>query len=210
MRNVLTKTFTHKLAACVAAFIMLLAFAVIAPANAFAEQGEDDTTPENEVNETQVPDSSFLYDTSIDDLASANSYYDGQTVQVIGEAVGDRIIEKLDSSYCWITLASQKTTSSQTTSVVSVYMSMASSQLIDTYGAYNCQGTKLQVRGTFNLACSEHQGVSDIHAEAVSLVQKGAVQHDEFSINAIIPGVVLVLVSFVIMGISRVIRESRR
>ena len=209
MKDMLEKTFTSKITACIAAF-MLLAFAVLAPANAFAEQGEDDTTPENEVNETQVPDSSFLYDTSIDDLASANSYYDGQTVQVIGEVVGDRIVEKLDSSYCWITLASQKTTSSQTTSVVSVYMSMTSSHLIDTYGAYNAQGTKLQVRGTFNLACSEHQGVSDIHAEAVSLVQKGAVQHDGFSINALIPGVVLVLVSFVIMGISRVIRERGR
>ena len=64
----------------------------------FAYADEPQKTPEeilssedNAVNQTQVPDSSFLYDTSIDELAEADSYFDGQTVQVVGEVVGDRI-----------------------------------------------------------------------------------------------------------------------
>ena len=35
---------------------------------------------ENLINIQQLPDSSFIYDTSLEDLAGADSYYDGQTV----------------------------------------------------------------------------------------------------------------------------------
>ena len=59
---------------------------------------------DNAVNTQQLPDSSFIYDTSIGDLARADSYFDNQTVQVVGEAVGDAIRSGLDGRHRWITL----------------------------------------------------------------------------------------------------------
>ena len=67
--------------ACIGACLcaVTLAFACLPLAPAYAE--DDD----NVVDEQQLPDSSFVYDTSIMALAGANSSFDNQTVQVVGE-----------------------------------------------------------------------------------------------------------------------------
>ncbi len=145
-----------------------LAFACAAPATAFAEEEEAKST--NSVYVNQLSDSSFLYQTSIADLAKADSYYEGQTVLVQGEAVGDRINDELQPENCWITLEEMD---SANPAVVSVFMSMEQSGVIDEYGRYGVQGTTLQVRGIFHLECGDHQGMSDIHVEEVSAVAAG-------------------------------------
>lgn len=134
------------------------------------KQGSDDgESLSNKVYVNQLSDSSFLYETSIADLAEADSYYEGQTVLVKGEVVGDRVNDEFRKNNCWITLQDSETSPS----VVSVFMTMDQSSIIDTYGQYGTVGTQLQVRGTFHLECAEHQGLSDIHAEEVSAIQKG-------------------------------------
>ena len=125
----------------------------------------------NIVNVNQMPDSSFLYNTDIADLAGAESFHDTQTVQVTGEVVGDHINDELDSNLCWITLQSTK---ADDYSLVSVLMTNEQAKLIENYGNYNTDGTILQVRGTFYLSCSEHQGLSDIHAKEVTVVKQGS------------------------------------
>ena len=183
----------------------------------FAYADEPQKTPEeilssedNAVNQTQVPDSSFLYDTSIDELAGADSYFDGQTVQVVGEVVGDRITGDAADDYCWIVLASPSTQSSPVTANVSVYMSRASSEMIDTFGAYGTTGTRLQVRGVFNLVCNEHQGISDIHASAVSLVSRGSTHSEKFDIMGFMPGIGMLSLAGAIYVLFRVMRERGR
>ena len=59
---------------------------------------------ENRLNPMQLPDSSFIYDATISSLEKADSYMDAQTVQVVGEAVGDRVMSEVTPAYCWITL----------------------------------------------------------------------------------------------------------
>ena len=121
---------------------------------------EDDSLS-NEVYVNQLSDSSFLYETSIADLAEADSYYEGQTVLVKGEVVGDRVNDEFREN------------NEASPSVVAVFMTKEQSSIIDTYGQYGTVGTQLQVRGTFHLECAEHQGMSDIHAEEVAALQKG-------------------------------------
>ena len=139
-----------------------LAFALALPAFACPQAAFADEPAEgdNAVNVTQLPDSSFIYDTSITDLSTADTYYDKQTVQVTGEVVGDRITAG-DGRHCWLQLASPSDSST-----VSVYLTNESADKVDTYGAYGRKGTTLQVRGTFNLACPDHDGASDLHAQA--------------------------------------------
>lgn len=165
-----------------------------------------DASPENMVNPQQLPDSSFIYDTSISDLESADTYLDKQTVQITGEVVGDRIWAEFDTDHCWILM--QAIDGSHAS--VSVFMPTAESEVIDTYGAYGKKGTVLQVRGTFNLACSEHEGLSDLHASQVTFVSKGEVTPDEFDMASMVPGIVLVAIGLVLVAVFYRLRESQR
>ncbi len=163
--------------------------------------------PDNKLNVSQLPDSSFIYDITIKELASADSYMDGQTVQVTGEVVGDRILPELDSSDCWVMLQSS---GEGDDSEVAVYMPLTASESIDTYGAYGKRGTTLQVRGTFNLACKDHQGASDLHSESVAVVARGSVEEMEFNYMRLVPGLVLLLIGSLLLIAFDIMRERQR
>ena len=188
------------MAAAALAFVLALpAFAC--PQAAFADEPAEG---DNAVNVAQLPDSSFIYDTSITDLSTADTYYDKQTVQVTGEVVGDRITAG-DGRHCWLQLASPSDSST-----VSVYLTNESADKVDTYGAYGRKGTTLQVRGTFNLACPDHDGASDLHAQVVTVTEKGKATPDEFDINAFVPGAVTVMIGLAMMVVFYLLRERQR
>ena len=161
---------------------------------------------QNLLNPTQLPDSSFIYDASIIDLQNADSYMEGQTVQVTGEVIGDRIEDDLRPDYCWITLQANDGTYAE----VAVYLPKSLSAVIDTYGAYGKRGTTLQVRGTFSMACTDHDGVTGIHADHASLVSRGAVSMPEFSIGRFLPGLILVIIGSALTIWYRYLSERRR
>ena len=181
---------------------------------------------DNAVNTQQLPDSSFIYDTSIGDLARADSYFDNQTVQVVGEAVGDAIRSGLDGRHRWITLSAEGDSST-----ISVYMTseqaakvdtfgrygaqgttlqVEQAAKVDTFGRYGAQGTTLQVRGTFYLVCPDHDGISDLHAEVVTVVSRGEEAPDEFDASAFVPGIATVAVGLVLLGVFYWLRERQR
>lgn len=190
---------------CVAAIVPRIGDGPAAPAESSAPApGESD--PANRVDPQQTPDSSFLYDTSISNLMSADAYMDGQTVQVVGEVVGDCIRAEDNPDYCWIALQSPTSPND----VVMVYLSRTLTQNIDTYGSYGKRGTTLQVRGTFNLACDDHEGLTNLHADHASVVRKGAVSADPFQLQDFIPGAVLILLAAGLFFIFWRIRESNR
>lgn len=170
------------------------------------EQTQEDELAPNKVNPMQLPDSSFIYDVSIEELAEADSYMNGQTVQVTGEVVGDRILAEGDPKYCWITLQSTANSDDE----IAIYMPVSSSKVIDTYGAYGKHGTTLQVRGVYNLTCTDHQGASEIHSQHVTLVSRGAVENSEFSIRQLLPGILLLIAGCLIMLMFNYLRERQR
>lgn len=160
----------------------------------------------NEVNDGQVSDTSFLYDAAIADLAGADSYYNGQTVQVRGEAVGEAIrMSGGPSDMVWVTLADVASNSS-----VSVVMRQEDAAKIDTYGAYGKTGSWVRVQGVFNLACSEHEGESDIHATSVVVEDQGFEHPDEFDIHAFFPGLAALTVGAFLMLMFWYVRERSR
>lgn len=183
---------------CLALAVALMLAAVPAYAD---EPAEGD----NAVNTQQPSDSSFIYDTSINALSQADSYYDGQTVQVVGEVVGDSIRAGVSGRHRWITLSTPGDSAT-----IAVYMSNEAAAKIDTYGAYDTVGTTLQVRGTFHLVCADHEGLSDLHAEAVTVVEPGKRTPDEFDFSAFIPGIAAVVVGFVLLGVFYWMRERQR
>ncbi len=168
-----------------------------------SESGPSNT--ENRINPSQQPDSSFIYDATISSLEKADAYMDGQTVQVVGEAVGDRVLAEMDPSHCWITLEAIDGTYSE----VACYMASRSAEAIDTYGAYGRHGTTLQVRGTFNLACADHEGLSDLHATNVEVVSQGYENKTPFNMSQVIPGIVLVALGGLLLFAYHRLREHQ-
>ncbi|MEC4175342.1 hypothetical protein VIN30_02630 [Adlercreutzia sp. R7] len=162
--------------------------------------------PDNLVNPQQKPDSSFIYDTSISALQDADSYLNNQTVQVTGEVVGDRIKAEFDPGYCWIVLQSNDNSYAE----VPVFISVDATLPIDMYGSYGRKGTTLQVRGIFHLSCSDHEGLTDLHADTVTAVEKGSVTQQTLDPAAFAPGAVLVGVGLVMLLVFRHMREGRR
>ena len=183
-----------------------LAGGASASANGTGEEAQNSSSlnldeEANSVKEDQLPDSSFIYDTSIASLARADSYYNKMTVQVVGEAVGD-VIEDTNwgSENCWVSLWDANET-------VSVFMSDKNAQLIDTLGSHHRSGTKLQVRGEFHISCEDHDGISDLHAETVSVQSRGFEVQEDFSPVAFLPGVLLLVVGFALFFLFRYLRE---
>lgn len=163
------------------------------------------TLPNNQVNPSQLPDSSFIYDVSIKELANADSYLDGQTVQITGEVVGDRITSEEDGNYCWVVLQSLEGDEE-----VSVYMTKSMSEMIDTYGVYGKRGTTLQVQGTFFLASDAHQGASELDAEHVTVVNKGETDILPFHPYRMLLGTGLLIVGCILVIVYNYLRERRR
>lgn len=159
----------------------------------------------NAVLPLQLPDSSFIYDTSIQELSNADPYLDNQTVQVTGEAIGDSIRASLFGRARWVTLSPVGSSAT-----VSVFMSEESAAKIDAFGRYGVRGTILRVRGTFYLVCPEHDGATDLHAEEVTVVKPGESVHESFNWRAFVPGIVLLGIGLIMVFVFSRISERRR
>lgn len=183
----------------------VLAAVLLCTGVAWADEGQESSKPNNHVYVNQLSDSSFLYQTTIADLAQADSYYEGQTVFVQGEVVGDRINDEMQPDNCWVTLQDDDPANP---SVVSVFMTMEQAKNIDTYGSYGVTGTMLQVRGTFHLDCREHQGMSDIHVEEVSALAAGSESKPGMDPKLFGLGIVSVLAGLALLALYQSKREG--
>ncbi|WP_251198302.1 hydrolase [Anaerotardibacter muris] len=161
----------------------------------------------NTVNVNQMPDSSFLYNTDIAELFDAESFHDTQMVQVRGEVVGDCIADETDGNLCWITLQSLDEDDS---SVITVLMSREQAALIDGYGNYDVTGTELQVRGIYYLSCPEHQGLSDLHAQEVTVVANATERDHEGHPGVIWAAILAVGLGLLLLFVYRYMRERSK
>ena len=162
----------------------------------------------NRVDPTQRADNSFIYDTTIDSLFSQPSLYESKIVQVSGEAIGDIVVEDpLQRKNCWVTLTS---TDADNRATISVLMSKEQADQIDHLGRYGVTGTTLQVRGIYHQACSEHEGIPDVHATNTAVIARGSEHPDNFSIRDFAPGLVAVLIGLALMAVYYYIRERSR
>lgn len=187
------------------AALLAIALAALLALPALAWADEEGQANSNRVYVNQLPDSSFLYQTSIADLAKADSYYEGQTVLVQGEVVGDRINDEMQGGNCWITL---QDSDAANPSVVSVFMTMEQSNVIDSYGHFGMKGTELQVRGTFHLECAEHQGMSDIHVEELAALASGEAEYPQVNMHILVAGVLAVIAGAALLYVYHKKREG--
>ncbi len=200
--------------ACTAVFASIavcVAVSCLAPSTAFcAEGGPSDSASykeQNVVDPTQRADNSFIYDTTINTVFDQAALYQNKTIQVYGEVIGDRIVADEDQGSYWITLTE---TSEEDSATISVLLSAEQADQIEHYGRYGVTGTTLQVRGTFNQACMEHDGLPDIHATSSAVLSRGSEHPDEFEPREFVPGVIFVLLGVALLAGFYYARERLR
>jgi hypothetical protein len=107
---------------------------------------------------------------SISELSTASAHLDHQRVDFVGEVVGDII--NAENGHCWIAMSDGQAS-------ISVYISTEDANSISNLGGYQRHGTALEVSGIFNLACEQHDGLSDVHAAKVKVLSSGGnIEHD--------------------------------
>jgi hypothetical protein len=130
--------------------------------------------------------------TTIVGLTNASQQIDGQEVTIQGEVVGD--ILSAERGYKWLMLQDGGAT-------ISVLVAEHEVAKVTHLGRYGQVGTRLEVTGELQTDCADHDGLTDVHATKVVVIDEGSeVEHHPdprtFQIGAlliIVGGCLLVL-----------------
>lgn len=108
-------------------------------------------------------------DVGSNDLIEDASGYDGLEIAYSGEVIGDILNA---GGHVWLNV-------SDGSNAVGVWTDRNLASEIQVAGRYGQRGDTVRVTGVFRRACPEHGGDFDIHAEAVTLIERGLpVAHD--------------------------------
>ena len=116
----------------------------------------------------------------IKDLIENMKKYDGKTVTIGGEAIGDLMVR---GTHAWFTVDddpySNKSIEGGGALVgmsnvsMSVWADKIDTENIKILGGYKNKGAMVRVTGVFHRACQEHGGDTDIHAFSVEVIGPG-------------------------------------
>ncbi len=128
-------------------------------------------------------------------LIEKASLYNGMTVSYGGEVVGDIMYR---NGYAWIEI-------NDGTNTISVYIPASEAKKIKYVGRYRVFGDTVQLTGAFHRACAEHGGDLDIHADTITVMEKGHTVEDDPSTGLFVTAGVIFLCAltgtiFVIRG----------
>lgn len=165
---------------------------------------------------------------SVVDLSNADESLDGAEVVFICEAIGDII--NGHGGFVWVAAgpcpdgrieASAKeaagavqtddvASSAQANASISVYMTREAAAQISNLGRYHVIGATLEITGVFHLACDEHQGLSDVHASSVRVIDAGGSISEQPDRWLLISGVLLAFTGVLFMLVFRILKERMR
>jgi hypothetical protein len=86
---------------------------------------------------------------------------DGKLVRITGEAIGEAL--RADRDHHWVNVLEGGT-------AVGVVVSGIQAGKVDGFGVYGTRGSIVEVVGTFNIACEEHEGDLDVHARTLRVL----------------------------------------
>ncbi|MBN2026598.1 MAG: hypothetical protein JW854_07570 [Actinobacteria bacterium] len=153
---------------------------------------------------------------SISELIENMEEYDGDTVVISGEAIGDIMIRGdhawltvNDDSYSENSLEEGGEYSGVSNIGIGVWAPSSEVQSIENLGSYTEKGDIVEVTGVFHRACSEHGGDTDIHAYSIRVIEDGHAVEHPFSYGKLFVAAILAgLVVFLLVLWNRRRRES--
>lgn len=115
----------------------------------------------------------------VEEVLENPKHYDGMTVRVEGEAVGD-IMRR--GEYAWLTLNDDDYVHDSDAALmevhsynigIGVWLPMQEASKIGYLGRYGVRGDRIEITGVFNASCDVHGGEVDIHAEKLTVLHEG-------------------------------------
>jgi hypothetical protein len=140
-------------------------------------------------------------DTTIVGLTNAGQQLDGQNVTFQGEVVGD--ILNAERGYRWLMLQDGGAT-------ISVLVAEQEVAKVTHLGRYGQVGTRLEITGTFRVDCPDHDGLTDVHANRVVVIDEGYETESGFVVRELEIGGLLVLVGLCLLVLHWRLRERTR
>ena len=101
--------------------------------------------------------------TEINTLIEKSQAFDGQTVTVEGEALGEAMLR---GEYAWINI-------SDNTNAIGVWLKASDAQKISVFGDYRHKGDTVKITGIFSRNCAEHGGGVDMHGHSLEIIERG-------------------------------------
>ena len=139
--------------------------------------------------------------TTIFELSNTDQHDDRQMVTVRGEVVGD--ILNAEAGYKWLLLHDIDAT-------ISIFVSEEDALKVTHLGRYNQVGAQLEITGEFHVDCDEHDGLTDIHAISVKVLDEGHIVVSPFDDNKIKLGAVLIALGAGLVFLHWRLRERTR
>lgn len=139
--------------------------------------------------------------TTIANLMRAGQYLDGREVIIRGEVVGD--ILSAGREHKWLLLQDDGVT-------ISVLIANDEASKITHLGRYGQIGTQIEVTGIFHTDCGEHDGLTDLHASRVIVLEEGSEFESPFSMQKLQAGAVLIFVGLVLFILHWRLKERTR
>jgi hypothetical protein len=127
----------------------------------------------------QLPISATQDTVKINDLVENASFYDGKTVAVTAEAIGECMERGSDA---WINV-------NDGSNAIGIWMTREESSQITYYGDYRYTGDTIAVTGIYNRACKEHGGEPDIHCKNITVIKAGKIRSEEISSDKILAAI---------------------
>lgn len=112
---------------------------------------------------SSYPAAALAQEKSSSQLIDRAGDYDGQELSYSGEVIGD-ILHAGD--HVWLNV-------SDGTNALGVWAPDDLASAAEVPGRYGQRGDIIRVAGTFYRACPEHGGDMDLHADAVTLIERG-------------------------------------
>ena len=101
---------------------------------------------------------------TVSELLNHHHYWDQRTITFSGEVIGQPIFSQ--NQVCIHLLDHQG-------NAIGVWINSDFLSQIKHFGKYRVKGDQIEVRGTFQVVCSNHPGDTDIHAEQFYILQEG-------------------------------------
>jgi hypothetical protein len=179
----------------VALVALVLSGCLLLPSLAFAEKPAPAPASPNTPSSTE--------------LVEHPKAWNGKTVTFEGEAIGEAMVR---GSYAWLHLnddgyylknVEEGSGLSGYNSGMPVWLPADLAREVTTFGDYKHEGDVVQVRGTFNAACAQHGGDTDIHATELRMVTPGRHAIDHVYLWKVALAIFLSVVAFFIWQAER-------
>lgn len=152
----------------------------------------------NDLANSHNPDESVVVDTRIAVLVSANRALDDSTVRFEGEVCGEPI--SAGDGDVWVSV------NNSSGGAVQVKLTQEQASKIKLYGDYKQDGDVIRVTGAYHVACSEHEGALDVHADSIEIEDEGEATEHPVSKKRLVVACALVAFGLVLLGLFALLR----